>query len=188
VPVRLDNVFGKVQSYAAASAACIGLIFGLNLVKISEALKSYQPASGRMKLLPGVKSSLILDDSYNASPLSMHAALETLKGLPAKRRIAVLGDMLEIGRYSMEAHERMGRIAAKAASILVTIGPRAKFIAEGAKEAGLNRRNIFSFETAEDACETVGQLLKKGDLVLLKGSHSMNLEKVVAEVRQIENQ
>ncbi len=96
VPVRIDGVFGKSQAYAAAAAASIGLIFGMNLVKISEALRDYKPADSRMQLLPGVKYAYIIDDAYNASPLSMHAALDVLRGLPAKRKIAVLGDMLDI--------------------------------------------------------------------------------------------
>lgn len=130
VPVRLDGVLGKAQCYASAAAAAVGLIFGLNLVKISEALKSYEPAKSRMELLPGVKYTFIIDDSYNASPLSTHAALDALKSLPGKRKIAVLGDMLEIGKYAIEAHERVGRLAGKFADVLVTVGPRAKFLAE----------------------------------------------------------
>jgi len=183
VPARLDGVFGKAQAYAAAAAAAVGLVFGLNLIKISEALKNYKPAPSRMGLLPGIKYTNIIDDSYNASPLSMHAALDTLKGLPGKRKIAVLGDMLEIGKYAIEAHERVGRLAAGFLDILVTVGPRAKFIAEAAKEAGMRKRNIYSFETADNAAKPVQDLLKKGDLVLTKGSHAMELNKVVEEIK-----
>lgn len=183
VPIRLDGVFGKAQAYAAAAAAAVGIIFGLNLLKISEALKTYRPAHGRMELLSGVKESYILNDCYNASPLSMHAALDTLKSLPGKRKIAVLGDMLEIGSYAMEAHERVGRLAARFVDVLVTVGPRAKFIADAAQKSGLNKRNIYSFDIAEDAIDTVQNLIKKGDLVLVKGSHAMELEKVVEGIR-----
>ena len=167
VPARLDGVFGKAQAYAAAAAAAVGLVFGLNLIKISEALKNYKPAPSRMGLLPGIKYTNIIDDSYNASPLSMHAALDTLKGLPGKRKIAVLGDMLEIGKYAIEAHERVGRLAAGFLDILVTVGPRAKFIAEAAKEAGMRKRNIYSFETADNAAKPVQDLLKKRRVLIL---------------------
>ena len=183
VPVRLDDVFGKAQAYAAAAGAAIGLIFGMNLVKISEALKNHKPASHRLELVPGIKYTNIIDDSYNASLLSMHAALDVLKSLPAKRRIAVLGDMLEIGKYAVEAHERVGRLLGKFVDVLVTVGPRAKFIAEAAKESGLNKKNIYSFNTAEKAKKAVQDLIKKGDLVLIKGSHAMELEKVVEEIK-----
>lgn len=186
VPVRLDGVLGKSQAYACAAAAGIGLIFGLNLVKISEALKKYRPAGSRMNLLPGIKYTWLIDDSYNASPLSMAAALDTLKNLPGKRKVAVLGDMLEIGKYAIEAHERIGRTAGKFLDTLVTVGPRAKFIAETAKKAGLKRNRILSFDTADEAAHPVQNLIKKGDLVLIKGSHAMQLEKVVEEIKQIE--
>ncbi len=94
VPVRIDGVLGKAPAYAAAAAACVGLISGMNLVTISEALADYVPAPSRMELLPGIKRTLVIDDSYNASPLSMYAAIDTFKGLAAPRKIAVLGDML----------------------------------------------------------------------------------------------
>lgn len=183
VPVRLDGMFGKSHAYAAAAGAAIGLIFGVNLVKISEALKNYRSAGSRMELLPGVKYTYIIDDSYNASPLSMHAALDTLKGLPGKRKIAVLGDMLEIGKYTLEAHERLGRLAARAADVLVTVGPRAKFIAEAARVAGLQKNKILSFDAADEACKPVQDMIRKGDLILVKGSHAMELSKVVEEIK-----
>ena len=183
VPVRLDGVFGKTQAYAAAAAASVGLIFGLNLVKISDNLKDYEPAKSRLELLPGIKYSYVIDDSYNASPLSMHAALDVLKSLPAKRKIAVLGDMLEIGRYTLEAHERVGRLAAKIVNVLVAVGPRAKFIVEAAKIAGMKKASVYIFETAEEAVEPMKELIRKGDLVLVKGSHAMELDKIVGEIR-----
>lgn len=182
VPVRLDEVFGKAQAYAAAAAATAGLIFGINLIKIAESLKNYRPLHGRMTLENGIKETLIIDDSYNAAPLSMHAALDTLKLLKAKRKVAVLGDMLEIGKYAIEAHEEMGRIAAKTVNVLITVGGRAKFIAESARKAGMQKKNIFSFETTEEAKMAVQNLLKKGDLVLVKASHAMGFDKIVAEI------
>jgi UDP-N-acetylmuramoyl-tripeptide--D-alanyl-D-alanine ligase len=185
VPVRLEDVLGRAQAYAAAATACIGLVFGLNLIKISEALKHYRPAGGRMELVPGVRSAWILDDTYNASPLSMRAALDTLRDLPGKRKVAVLGDMREIGKYAMQAHERVGRLAARFVSVLVTVGPLGKFIAEAARGAGLARRNIHSFDTAEEAFETVQKLLRKGDLVLVKASHSLRLDAITDGIRAV---
>lgn len=183
VPARIDGAFGRAQAYAAAAAAAVGVVFGINLVAISEALERYVPPAERMELVHGMKQALILDDSYNASPMSMHAALDTLRDLPANRKIAVLGDMLEIGKYTLEAHERVGRLVAKSANVLVTVGPRAKFIADAAKEEGLRRAAIFSYDTADEARTPLRELIKKGDLVLIKGSHAMQLEKLVDEVR-----
>ncbi len=183
VPVKIIGAFGRVQAYAAGAAATIGLIFGINLIKISEAMKLYKPAPGRMELIPGVKGANIIDSSYNASPLSVHEALETLNNLPGKRKIAVLGDMLELGEHSMEAHERVGKVIGQIADVLVTVGVAGKLIAESARKSGLARKNIKSFDTADEALETVENLIKKGDLVLVKGSHAMELEKVVEAIK-----
>jgi len=186
VPVVLKNAFGKAQAYAAAASACVGLIFDLNLVEISEALSNnYQPAKGRMNLIAGIKDTYIIDDTYNASPISMQEALETLRNLPAKRKIAVLGDMLELGKYSIEAHESLGRFVAPIVDILVTVGPRAKFIAEEAKNSGLAENKILSFDTASEAGLAVQDLIKPGDLILVKASRAIRLEKVVEEIRKI---
>jgi UDP-N-acetylmuramoyl-tripeptide--D-alanyl-D-alanine ligase len=138
-----------------------------------------------MQLLPGVKFTNIIDDSYNASLIAMRSALETLADLPAKRKVAVLGDMLEIGKYTLEAHETVGRIAAKSADMLFTVGPRAKFIAESARAAGMKRSAMVSFDTADEACKPVQDFIKKGDLILVKGSYSMELHKVVDEIRAV---
>lgn len=140
VPVRIDDVFGKVQAYAAGAATAVGLIFGINMIKIAEALKAYRPAPGRMTLSPGVKGTMVIDSSYNASPLAMHAALDTLRDLPGKRKVAVLGDMRELGEYSMDAHERVGRVASQLVNVLVTVGPSGKLIAEAAKKHGLPKK------------------------------------------------
>jgi UDP-N-acetylmuramoyl-tripeptide--D-alanyl-D-alanine ligase len=185
VPVRIDNVFGRAHAYAAGAAAAIGLVFGMNLVTISEALAGYAPPESRMQLLPGIKYTSIIDDSYNASLIAMRSALDTLATLPAKRKVAVLGDMLEIGKYTPEAHEAVGRMAAKDADVLFTVGPRAKFIAEAARTAGMKRAMIFSFDTADEARKPVQDFIKKGDLILVKGSHSMELNKIVEEIREV---
>jgi UDP-N-acetylmuramoyl-tripeptide--D-alanyl-D-alanine ligase len=184
VPVRIDGVFGKAPAYAAAAAACVGLIFNMNLVTISEALGDYVPAPSRMELMPGIKRTLVIDDSYNASPLSMRAALDTFADLPAPRKIAVLGDMLEIGKYTVEAHEDIGRRVARVADMLVTVGARARFIAEAAHEAGMKKECIRSFDTAEEAIQPLVRIITKGDAVLIKGSHAVRLDIVVAAVKE----
>ncbi len=183
VPVRLDGAYGRTQGYASAAAAAVGLIFGLNLVKISAGLEQYAPAEHRMNIIPGVKYTYILDDCYNASPQSVYAALDALREMPAKRRIAVLGDMLEIGKYTMQAHEKIGAIASKVVDVLFAVGPRAKFIAEGARAAGMPKRNIYEFDTADEVGTAVQDIMKKGDIVLVKGSHAMQLDHVVEEIK-----
>ncbi|MFA5099072.1 MAG: UDP-N-acetylmuramoyl-tripeptide--D-alanyl-D-alanine ligase [Candidatus Paceibacterota bacterium] len=186
VPMNLKNTFGKAQAYASAAAACVGLIFDLNLVEISEALsQNYSPAKGRMNILKGVKGSYVINDAYNASPISMQEALETLSSLEAKRKVAVLGDMLELGKYSIEAHESLGRLAAKMTDILVAVGPRAKFVAEAARSEGFPENKIMVFDSASEACEPVQNLIKSGDLVLIKASRAMGLDRIVEEIKEV---
>ena len=196
VPVKIDGCFGKPQVYAAAAAAAVGFAFGMNLVKVSEALQSYQSPAQRTKMIPGIKDTFVIDDCYNASPMSMRAAIELADSMKFKRKIAVLGDMLEIGKYTIDAHIEIGKQiagvfsspakrggSASGGDILVTVGPRSKFIAEAASKKGMPIKNIFSFESADDAKLKVQELMKKGDLVLVKGSHAMELEKVVEEIK-----
>ncbi len=93
--------------------------------------------------------------------------------------------MLEIGKYTPEAHEMVGRIVADAADVLFTVGPRAKFIAEAAREKRMKRTAIFSFDTADEARKPIQDFIKKGDLILVKGSHPMGLSKIVEEIREV---
>ncbi len=185
VPVKLNKVLGRGAAYSAACAACVGLTFGLNLIEITEALSErYSPPKSRMNLLVGVKNTIIIDDCYNASPLSMKNALNTLKELPAKRKVVVLGDMLEIGRYSLKVHQEIGRFLASFVDVLFTIGPRAKFIAAGAKQMGMPQDKIFSYLYADQAKKPVELELQPGDVILVKGSRAMHLEKVVEEIKK----
>jgi len=181
VPVRLHNCFGKPQAYAAAAAAAVGIRLGMNLVEISEALGRWDPPPGRLRLLKGNKHSFILDDTYNASPESVRAALHTLKFLPGQRKIAVLGDMLELGNYTEIAHRMIGEEAANFADLILTVGVRAKFMAEEA----LNRKTreeVLEFDSATEAGKVLDLMLKVGDLVLVKGSQGMRMEKTVEEI------
>ena len=179
--VKLNSSLGKSQAWAAAAAAAVGLIFGLNLVKISDALSAYRGPAGRLKILKGIKNSFLIDDTYNASPSSTHLALETLKELPAKRKIAVLGDMLELGKYSIQAHRDAGNFAGTLADILITVGSRAKFIADAAGNQ-MSKENIFSFDTSVEAGQKARELVQEGDLVLIKGSQGIRMEKIVEEI------
>lgn len=182
VPVRLRNVFGKSHAYSASVAAAVGLIYGMNLVKIAEALSRYQPPPGRLHFLPGIKETFLIDDTYNASPTAMQEALHVLGNLKAKRKIAVLGDMLELGKYTMSAHEGIGRLIPKSAELLFTVGSRAKFIAESAVKNGFPKKKVMSFMDVGEAGLELQRLMKKGDLILVKGSQAVRMEKIVKEV------
>ena len=183
VPVRLTGAFGKVSVYAALAAAGVGVALKMNLVEISEALAQYVPPPGRMTLVPGVKETLLLDDTYNAAPQSMHEALDTLRDLLAPRRIAVLGDMLELGKFTEAAHRIVGEQASRVAGIIVTVGVRMRFAGNEAIARGMSEDRVRMFSTTEEAGRCVQELLEPGDLVLVKGSRAMHMEKVVEELR-----
>ena len=134
-----------------------------------------------MKIIEGIKKSWIIDDTYNAAPASTRLALETLRDIPAKRKIAVLGDMLELGSYSVDAHKTIGDLVGNAADVLVTVGMKSKFIADAAGNQ-MMKENIFSFQTSEEAKLKVQDLMQEGDLVLVKGSQGMRMEKIVEEI------
>lgn len=182
VPVKLGGVFGKSHAYAAAAAAATGLIYGMNLGKMAEALQGYRPVPGRLRLIPGIKETNLIDDSYNSSPAAVYEALRVLEGLKARRKIAVLGDMLELGKYTMEAHENVGKLVLKSADILFTVGNRAKFIAERAAKSGFSKKKIMVFMDVGEAGLELQRKMQKGDLILVKGSQSIRMEKIVKEV------
>jgi UDP-N-acetylmuramoyl-tripeptide--D-alanyl-D-alanine ligase len=188
VPCTIHSSLGKSQAFAAGAAASVGIIYGMNLIEIVEALTEYKGPKGRLKILKGIKNTTIIDDTYNAAPSSTQLALETLKelslqrasGKPA-RKIAVLGDMLELGEYTVQAHEEAGNLAGNIADILITVGARAKFMAYAAGNQ-LDKNNIYSFVTSDSAKIKVQELIKEGDLVLIKGSQGMRMEKIVEEI------
>lgn len=186
VPVTIKNVFGRAQAYSIAIAFAVGTTFGLNLVEIAELVERYYvPAKRRMNLVEGIKGCWIIDDSYNAAPLSVKEALMTIKDLAVERKIAVLGDMLELGKLSVEAHESIGRMVPGIVDILFTVGPRGKFIADAAIKGGMDKKNVRIFDTVDEALPEIQNLVTEGDLVLVKASRAMALDRVVEEIREM---
>jgi len=182
VPAKLINVLGIQHLYSALAAAATGITFGMNLVEIVEALKELQPLPGRMHLIKGIKNTLIIDDSYNAALLSVEAAIDSLKIFEGRRKITVLGDMLEIGEYAPEAHRRAGRKAAEIADLIFAVGSRAKFIVESATKSGFDEKKIFQFDVSADAAKIVQEQIQEGDIILVKGSRAMKMEEIIKEI------
>jgi len=170
------------QLYSVTAAAAVGHLMGLTPQQIDIGISSIPAVSGRMQQLEGLKDSLIIDDTYNASPEATRAALDTLCRLQAPQRIAVLGNMNELGKYSRAEHEAIGQyINADKIDLLVTIGPDAnKYLAAKALERGLN---VKTFEDPVSAGLFIKENLSPGAAVLVKGSQN----KVFAEetVKQI---
>ncbi|TSD05981.1 MAG: UDP-N-acetylmuramoyl-tripeptide--D-alanyl-D-alanine ligase [Parcubacteria group bacterium Athens0714_12] len=183
MPVFLPYVLGKQQVYAALASTCVGIIYKMNLLEISEALGRYRPPLGRMNLIQGIKNSLIIDDTYNASPFSAIAALESLKEISCEgKKIIILGDMLELGNYTEEGHKEVGKKAAQIADTLITVGEMARDIARGAKEAGMEENKIFSFTDLKIAGKFAQDRIKEGDIILIKGSQGARMEKITKEL------
>ena len=185
---------GRTQLLPLVAAVAVARAFDVSLAEVAAALESYEPPAGRGRLFVGVAGSIIIDDSYNASPVAVEEALDTLVSFPMGappergitprslrrgRRIAVLGDMLELGRYSVMEHERIGTHAARAADLLVTVGIRAKGFATAAEAAGMDKSHIFIFDDAGTAAALLPPHIQKGDIILVKGSQSIRTERIV---------
>lgn len=188
VPVAVSGSLGRAQAMAVAAAAAVGIHMGMNLVQVSDALKGFSGPAGRLRLLKGIKGSLVLDDTYNAAPASTHMAMETLKELPLQqvqgkqgRKVAVLGDMLELGKHSTDAHRAVGDLAGPWLSALVCVGERARFIMDSAQNE-MPEGKIFWFHNSDEAKIKVQELLEPGDVVLVKGSQGKRMEKIVEEI------
>ncbi|MCS7285996.1 MAG: UDP-N-acetylmuramoyl-tripeptide--D-alanyl-D-alanine ligase [Anaerolineae bacterium] len=173
-------LLGRHSVHTALAAAAVGLVEGLSWGEIMAGLKDTS-AQVRLMAVRGIRDSTILDDTYNASPPSTLAALSVLGEL-AGRRIAVLGDMLELGSYEEEGHRKVGRKAVEVASILITVGPRARMIAQEALACGMPPEKVHSFDSREEAVALLLELLEPGDVVLVKGSRGMRMEEIVKAI------
>lgn len=186
VPVFLREAISDKAVLAALSAAAVATHFDYNLVETASALEYFNLPKGRMRVLRGIKNSSIIDDTYNASPDSCLAVLEVIERVSLKEpaeKIAIIGDMLELGSYTEEGHALVGKKAVEAGiSQLILVGSRARHIADGAKEAGFNEDNIFYFSNAEEAGKFAQQRINQNDLILIKGSQGARMEKAVLEI------
>ncbi len=186
VRVDMPHAIGTQFATAALCAASVGISYGMPLGTIAEQLCAYRTPRGRMRLIDGVKGTLVIDDTYNSSPKAVLAALETLANFeidPDARRIAVLGDMLELGEYSQQAHEDIGTLLKDyKVDFLLAVGPFSRHIAEGARQSGIDEGRISWFDTAMPAGLALQQLMRRNDVILIKGSQGIRLERVVKEV------
>ena len=165
----------QTNIYPALAAAVVGKILSITNEQIINGLKNIRAEKHRLEVVRGKNGSIIIDDTYNANPLSMKAALETLKILPAKRKIAVLGEMLELGEISENAHQIIGEYAREVAEMVITIGENAKkYHADQAGKNFPNKKEATDFLLAE---------VKEGDMILIKASRAVRLEEVVEALK-----
>lgn len=186
IPVFIEGVFGRNHVYAALASLALASGLKWNMLDAANAVKKYDIPPGRMRLLLGLSDSLIIDDTYNSSPFALESALHTLGEIKSSdktmRKIAVLGDMLELGKHTEEAHKNIGKLVKDEADILVVVGPRSQDIKEGALEAGMIKKNIFEFSNSFLAGEFLKTFVQKNDLILIKGSQGMRMERAVEAI------
>lgn len=183
VHIERKGYLGRVYAAAGAAACAVAQVLDVDLATLDKALSLYTPESGRMRIVDGVKGSVILDDTYNAAPKAMKHALETLRMVDARgKKIAILGDMLELGKHTEKVHKEIGKEASQAAHKLITVGMRARFIVEGALNDGMDENNIFQFEDSQKAGKFAESLIEEGDVILIKGSQGMRMEKATEEL------
>ncbi|MEJ5198858.1 MAG: UDP-N-acetylmuramoyl-tripeptide--D-alanyl-D-alanine ligase, partial [Anaerolineae bacterium] len=178
-------LLGRHSVHTALRGAAVGLVEGLSW---SEIIKGLQQQRGQLRLMvvPGLRGSMLIDDTYNASPASMLAALNLLDDIcnDTHRAIAVLGDMLELGSYEEAGHRLVGGRAGQVADKLITVGQRARWIADEALAVGMPRANIYTTADKNDAIAILLGLLREGDVVLIKGSRALAMEAIVDALAQ----
>lgn len=170
-------LIGQHSVHTALRAAAVGMAEGMSWSEIILGLRNSHTQL-RLVAVHTERGALVLDDTYNASPESTLAALNLLEELDG-RKIAVLGDMLELGQYEKEGHEIVGKRAAEVVSELITIGRLGKIIAEAAGQSDIGNCCVHSFDTALESIEYLQSTLEKGDVVLIKGSHGMRMDRIV---------
>lgn len=173
--ISIKGSVGAKQILPLSAALAAALAFDVPFKEAIQALEEYDPPPGRGRIFAGKNGSVIIDDSYNASPVAVEEALATLKAFPhAKRRIAILGDMLELGRYSVMEHERIAELANGSADMIVAVGIRARAFTANSKNA-----ETMLFENSNVAASALPGLVREGDVILVKGSQSIRTERIV---------
>lgn len=177
-------ISGKHFVYNSLCAIAVGNLLGISPENIIKGIETFSLTKNRMEVVKIKDNVTVINDAYNASYDSMKPALEYLSELPANRKIAVLGDMFELGEFSEEIHRKVGiEVVTHKIDILVTVGKLAKYIAEEAKYLRMPEENIISLETTEEASEYLNEILQKDDAVLLKAAHGMHFSEIFKSIK-----
>lgn len=181
--VKISDSVGRQHMYTALAGLAVAKALGLDLARAVSAFDEHVSSLGRMRILKGKNDSSIIDDTYNSSPVAAHEALRTLKEIKTTgRKIAVLGDMLELGEFSSKEHGKLGIEAAKVADVIFAVGIRAKGIYDSAIKSGFPQERIFYFSSSTDAVGDIKEMIQANDVVLVKGSQGVRMEKIVKEI------
>jgi len=179
------QVPGKHNVYNALCAIAIGYVLGVEPDRISEGLQAFQGNNMRLNIISTRSNIKVLDDTYNASPDSMKAAIAVFATIDSKRKIAVLGDMLEMGSYAPKGHYDVGKeISRHPIDFLITVGEQATYIGKGAIESGFHQPHVFACANNQEVIEVLQRILRERDGVLVKGSRGMKMEEIVEYIQE----
>ncbi|MBP9751881.1 MAG: UDP-N-acetylmuramoyl-tripeptide--D-alanyl-D-alanine ligase [Candidatus Moranbacteria bacterium] len=179
IPVRLPHVVARHHISDALAGAAVGIALEMNLFEIARSLEQLTPLPGRLRFLRGKRGIGILDDTYNASPASVRAALATLGEIPARRRVVIFGDMLELGAMSEEEHRKLADdVVVSGTELAILVGKRMHLLGEELLARGMPRGSVMFVPDPDAATLPLQSILREGDLVLVKGSRGMRMEKV----------
>lgn len=183
VPVFIPGLYSRPAVLAALAGAAVGFSYDMNALEVAGALKSFKVPAGRLRFLSGINNTHILDDTYNASPEAVIESIETLLSIPREdynQSWVVVGDMRELGRDSRQAHEKIGEfVAEKEIDYLATVGKDGQIISEAAVQAGMEGSRVVHFIDSETAAHFLKENIKEKDLILVKGSQAVRLERIV---------
>ncbi len=185
IRIELKDTIGEQNISHILVALLVVKYLNFDVKLATSSFKNEQPTSGRMRLIDGLKGSVIIDDSYNSSPVAVEEALKTLKSIKmgrGHRKIAILGDMLELGRYTVDEHKKVGDKVAKVVNLLATVGIRSRYTAQEALIGGIHEEKVFQFDDSLEAGMFMKDLIKEGDVILIKGSQGVRMEKCVEEL------
>ncbi|MCX6810644.1 MAG: UDP-N-acetylmuramoyl-tripeptide--D-alanyl-D-alanine ligase [Candidatus Berkelbacteria bacterium] len=176
-----SKLIGKHSIQNLLIAAVVADQFGINIEEIKVLLEQIKPQNGRMKIIKIQNQITLIDDSYNSNPKSAEEALLALSAIKhSGRKIAILGNMNELGSYSEEAHIRVGKAAGKSVDLFIATGDNADYLASGAKESGMDQDKIIKFGSTEELIKKIDSVIKPEDLILIKGSQNrVRLERLV---------
>lgn len=178
-------ISGKHFIYNSLSAIAVGKILEIPMEQIIKGIKDFKLTNKRMDIQTIEEEITVINDSYNASYDSMKASLEYMHKLAGKRKIAILGDMLELGKFAKQLHQKVGEEVVKnEVDLLITVGPLAHYIAEEAIEKGMKEQQVIEFLTNKEVVFYLKQNMKKGDIILLKASNALNFTQILEELKK----
>lgn len=176
-------VGGQHFIYNSLCAICVGLEYGIDIDDIIKGISEFQLTKRRMEVLKNTNNVTIINDSYNASYESMKAALEYISKVDSNKKIAVLGDVLELGNFSKEMHEKIGEEVVKnKIDVLITVGKEAENISNRVIELGKSKDDVYHLGNNEEAVKIIKQISKEGDIVLIKASNGMHFDEIVEKL------